>query len=76
MTDLDVLQKRLDAAPTKKWAVIREPDADDGPDTVIYLRVWQDYDGGFQRDDAALIVAAVNALPDLIAELRNLRRPK
>ncbi len=68
MTDIDALQKLLDEATPGPW------EANEGRLGVHSIAV-TDYEIAEQVDetDAALIVAAVNALPELIRELRTFR---
>jgi len=73
--DLDALEALLAKATPGTWALEERRDYTDivdGTGTSLLPTGW----GGeplIDRDDAALIVAAVNALPALIRELREAR---
>lgn len=67
--DLDELDRLLAAATVRPWTI--NLDAVGGADLVGFDGAYvMDELAAFYKDDAALIVAAVNALPALIAELR------
>lgn len=69
MTDINKLRRLMERATPGPWEAVFEPEfagvfsADDGPHVC-----------NARHANAELIVAAVNALPDLLAELETLRR--
>ena len=77
VVDVDALDKLREAATAGPWACNAEPVTHQSPEGHIWsesLRAtgeWADEVADtFEHPDAALIVAAVNALPELLAEVR------
>ena len=79
MTDLDRLDQLLAAVASRPW---RYQPGDDWGHPIGYVFPTVDLPGDlvsrwtFSRPEAELIVEAVNALPELIAAARELKRRK
>lgn len=77
MIDLDALAALLDKATPGPWRVRETTESQYQPRVLqakYVMAALEDYDRS--RTDAALIVAAVNALPALIAYVRELERER